>query len=112
MRRVICTDEPNSYGNEERDRRLIGQALNCIGLLTASAVLLFLPCSSNSLGIASIVKRCTLAQKPCMVAGWVWIDGCDLVGKWFAGCVGWCVGWLVPPTPTSPTTHQHFSVKL
>ena len=33
MRRVICTDEPNSYGNEERDRRLIRQALNCIRLL-------------------------------------------------------------------------------
>ena len=45
--------------------------------------------------------------------GWVGMgrDGCELVGKWFAGCVEWCVSWLVPPTPTPPTTHQHFSVK-
>ena len=44
------------------------------------------------LEIASMVKRCTSAHKPCMVVGWVWLDGCGLVGKWFAGCVGWCVG--------------------
>ena len=41
-----------------------------------------------------------------MVAAWVWVDACELVVEWFAGCVGWCVGWLVPPTPTPPTTHQ------
>ena len=58
-----------------------------------------------------MVKRCTSAQKPCMVAGWVWVGGCQMVGKWFAGRVGWCVGWLVPPTPTPPTDHQHFGVK-
>ena len=45
-----------------------------------------------------------------MVAGWVWVDWYELVGKWFAGRVGWCVGWLVPTTPT-PTTNQHFNVK-
>ena len=65
-----------------------------------SAVLLFLLCSSNSLGVASIVTRCTSAQKLCMVAGWVLVDGCELVGKWFAWCGGWCVGRMVPPTPT------------
>ena len=30
MRRVVCTYIYKKYGNEERDRRLIGQALNCI----------------------------------------------------------------------------------
>ena len=44
-------------------------------------------------------------------AWWVWEDGCELVGKWFAGCVGWCVGLLVPTTSAPLTNHQHFSVK-
>ena len=77
----------------------------------ASVVLLRLPCSSYSLGIASIINGCTSTHRPCMVVGWVLADGCKSVGEWFARCVGWCLGWLVPPTwlvgPTNiNTTHQ------
>ena len=55
-------------------------------------------CPSNSLGIASILKRCASAKNPCMVAGWVWVDGCQLVdSRWHAVCVGWYVGGLVSP---------------
>ena len=34
------------------------------------------------------------------------VDWCE--GRWGAGSVGWCVGWLVPPSPTThhPTTNS------
>ena len=36
-----------------------------------------------------------------MAGGWQQVDGCGLMGEWVAGCVGWCVNRLVPPTPTN-----------
>ena len=38
--------------------------------------------------IAVTVTRCSSANKPCMVGGWVQVGGCLLVGEWVVfGCV-------------------------
>ena len=41
-----------------------------------------------------------------MVAGWVWVDGRELVGKWFAGCVGNVRGLVGPTNTNTNTTHR------
>ena len=52
-----------------------------------------------------LVKPCASANNPCMVGGWVQFGRWGFVGEWVAGCVGWCVNWLVPPTVSPPTTN-------
>ena len=67
---------------------------NCIKLLLNTALLallLLLLCSSIGLRIVFTVKRCASAQKPWIVAGWVWVSG-------WVGCY-----WAHTTTP--PTTN-------
>lgn len=52
-------------GNEERDRRL-----EVVKLLTAHNIML----------LSWWCIQCVSAQKPCVMAGWVSMGGCGLVG--------------------------------
>ena len=54
MRRVVCTDKYNNYGNEERDRRLIGQALKYIIRLLRRRFLYFYCVPAIALGSLSL----------------------------------------------------------
>ena len=67
---------------------------------TALAVLLpvFFMCSSIII-LGSLSLLSDTCQRRNLES---WLGGHGLVGEWFVGCVGWCVGWLAPPL--RPTT--------
>ena len=74
--------------NEERDRRFqVVQSLAALSYCIGSSCVSM--CFSITVRIAFTVKRCVSAQKPRIVAGWVWVGGYGLlVGEWVViGCV-------------------------
>ena len=84
--RFAPTSTPHYWkgGNEERDRRL--QVVNLITALS------YCVGSSFCFRIAFTVKRCVSAQKPWIVAGWVWVGRYGLlVGEWVV------TRWVVLP---------------